>query len=307
MTIKPGAAHLPTLDDPSEALMVRRPIGPHRPWCQRAGEGLTTGMAAASHGRLADRPRLPPTVLGVHTAARAVAKPCAGRQPLVMVAALAVVPALLDHLRPTLTSVKIDGLLELSFQHAGEFQADSEQVGTDSLVAQRAAELQDTSTDDMTVLAVAEELAQRRVEVLQLDLGTGRTWWFPNLYVLALLLRRSPVSSVAFVEGSASAKALAGVCTLENLLAALKSRMPEFTRSAQNALGGPGVDFDHAARELPGCRTCAPVLYGVWVNGASLRERLPGSVLEYGTVDWPKELTQVTATECSAPRSASGV
>jgi hypothetical protein len=88
-------------------------------------------------------------------------------------------------------------------------------------------------------MSKAEKLAAGRAEVLLVDLGEGHTWWFPNLYVLLLLLRRSAIATIAFVEDSAGVGAFVGACSLENLLAALESLMPKFTAAARSIFSGP--------------------------------------------------------------------
>jgi hypothetical protein len=208
---------------------------------------------------------------------------------LVLVAALAVVPALLDHLRPTLSRVNIAGLLEMTFEHPEKLAAYTESISPDDAVALRAATLPRGPTEYDSVMSEAERLTAARPEVLLLDLGGGRTWWFPNLYVLLQLLRRSAIATIAFVEDSAGVGAFVGACSLENLLAALESRMPEFTAAAQTILSGRKPlsveDFEKLAKHAQGEQ-----LYGQWVTGATLRERLPGLVLDDGTVEWREAL-----------------
>jgi hypothetical protein len=133
---------------------------------------------------------------------------------LVLVAALAVVSALLDHLRPTLSRLNIAGILEMTFEHADTLAAYTERIGPDDVVAQHAAALQPFPTAYAMVMERAKELTAGRAEVLQVDLGEGSTWWFPNLYVLLLLLRRSAIATIAFVEGPAGVGAFVGVCSL---------------------------------------------------------------------------------------------
>jgi hypothetical protein len=94
---------------------------------------------------------------------------------LVVVAALAVVPALLDHLRPTLSRVNIAGLLEMTFEHPEKLAAYTESISPDDAVALRAATLPRGPTEYDSVMSEAERLTAARPEVLLLDLGGGRT------------------------------------------------------------------------------------------------------------------------------------
>jgi hypothetical protein len=209
---------------------------------------------------------------------------------LVVVAALAVVPALLDHLRPTLSRVNIAGLLEMTFEHPEKLAAYTERIGPGDAVADHAATLQSFPTPYQIVMSKAEKLAAGRAEVLLVDLGEGHTWWFPNLYVLLLLLRRSAIATIAFVEDSAGVGAFVGACSLENLLAALESLMPKFTAAARSIFSGPEPPSpDKAAKQLPELAE-REQLHGQWVTGATLRERLPRLVLDDGTVEWREAL-----------------
>lgn len=219
--------------------------------------------------------------------ARLPAHSLADSRWLIAVAALTVLPALLDHLGLKLKGLKIPGIAEISFQQAVRLEGSTEKIGIDELSAPQTVLEMKVPTYYLEVAKAAILVVESRAEVLMLDLGTGQTWWFSRLLVLGLILRRSRVSTVAFVEGPAEAPAFVGTCTLENLLVNLDSQMPKFSEAARRVIDSAAPNpqsLPVAVMEL----ALEPIskLENEWVEGGTLPMRLPGLVLENGTLEW---------------------
>lgn len=121
---------------------------------------------------------------------------------LLLLSLIVILPPLVEFLRPVVTTVKV-GIFEVSFREiAAETKAVIESLGTGSYSVE--GQLQFMAKDGWTaILRELDRFNESNAEVIRLDLGTSsqRTWKFPNLYFLTLLLElRSGVRQLLFLQ-----------------------------------------------------------------------------------------------------------
>jgi hypothetical protein len=120
---------------------------------------------------------------------------------LVLLSLVAVLPPLIEFLRPVVSTVKV-GILEVSFREIiKRTMAQIEQLQIEMEVEENLMYMAKDNWRD--ILRELDRFNESNAQVVRVDLGTAskRTWKFPNLYFFALLLeRRSGVRHLLFLQ-----------------------------------------------------------------------------------------------------------
>jgi hypothetical protein len=134
------------------------------------------------------------------------------------------IPSLLRYLGPRLTGIKVGNILELTLQQVKESSYSTNdlenkliQTGIESVSAPEYANIMSSASS--VIVQHIEEIKNNRYEVVVVDLKGGHSWVSPNLYFLALLLlRRTEVKQLAFVETRNKEEEFVGMSSPQEIL-----------------------------------------------------------------------------------------
>jgi hypothetical protein len=217
-------------------------------------------------------------------------------------------PLVIEFLRPIVATVKF-GAVELTFREVAARSAavteNLEQLGQISgsqIVALAESYYPQT-------LAMVSEMNKSGAEVAKLNLGssTTRTWKYPNLYFLALLLElRSGARELLFVHlGADDVERYLTMCAPGALRQRLGELDPQLESAAEKwkagqALADTQISFSRALQEAPAPKpkggnstgtSAGSELIGQWVNPNDLKN-LMGLNLNLCTVEWKERFSR---------------
>jgi hypothetical protein len=219
-----------------------------------------------------------------------------------------ILPLVIEFLRPIVSTVKF-GAVELTFR---------EVAARSAAVTENLEKLGEISGSQIVTLAesyypqtlaIVSEMNKSQAEVAKVNLGssTTRTWKYPNLYFLALLLElRSGARELLFVHlGDDGVERYLTMCAPGALRQRLGELFPQLESAAEKwkagqALATTQVSFSKALQEVPatkpkrGTATSAlagSVLIGKWVNPNDLMN-LMGLNLNRCSVEWKERLSR---------------
>jgi hypothetical protein len=141
------------------------------------------------------------------------------------------VPSFIQYIAPSISKVAIPKFIEVSFARveSASFSLTSFFQGTKGFAGETiASEFAMSMTSlSMDILDVVGKVQVTGDEVFVVDLLEGKSWIPPNLYFLAfLLMYRTSVRQIVFVETRGAQESFIGMCSTEGLADALAKKFP---------------------------------------------------------------------------------
>lgn len=209
------------------------------------------------------------------------------------------VPAIVEHVLPRMTAIKIPDILEISLAEVSTSRGPSLNVMVDQLAisAQQASatEYANMMTSYSSVIVeTVRTLGAFGSDVLIVDLRRANAWIPPNLYLLALLIgRRTAVRQTVFVETREVEEMLVCACEPRELAGALAAAYPILAAAANRAEAADpgGTDtafatayFQHLASVYQQSSDAAATKE-IWLSSATLIPLL-GPYANRAAVEW---------------------
>jgi hypothetical protein len=158
------------------------------------------------------------------------------------------VPTLLRYLGPRIIGIKIGSILELSLQQMKESTYSTNDLETGlsrfKIEVLSVPEYENVMSDaSIEIIKHIDIIRNNRYEVLVVDLKKGNAWVSPNLYFLALLLlRRTEIKQIAFIETVNGKDEFVGMCSPEEIIETFGIAYPEY-KVAANSVCFTGLDM----------------------------------------------------------------
>lgn len=216
-----------------------------------------------------------------------------------------VAPWVARTIAPRLKVLKIADLAEFEFSDTMETRS-----SLDALVSHLSMVSGETNASEyagmMTSLsaeisATVDRLELTGEEVLVVDLRAGRAWVLPNLYFLALLVRRrTAVRQIAFVETRHVDGAFVCMCTPDELLDASERAYPELRRAAgpltydlimTRGFSNAGLTFFNGLRAQYQQANAGGQVKDLWLTSTALFQLL-GARAHRDSVAWHEPLSE---------------
>jgi hypothetical protein len=233
--------------------------------------------------------------------------PSATLLAVVLVAPL-LVPAIVEHLLPRMTAIKIPNVLELALADVSTNRGPSLNAMVDQLAisAQQASatEYANMMTSYSSVIVeTVRTLSASGSDVLIVDLRRANAWIPPNLYILAVLIgRRTAVRQTVFVEAREVEEMFVCACEPRELAGALAAAYPILVAAANRAeAADPGGSdtafarayFSHLASVYQQSSDAAATKE-IWLSAATLIPLL-GPFANRTTVEWQETVGAETS------------
>lgn len=221
---------------------------------------------------------------------------------ILLLALIAVLPFLVEYLRPMVTAVKLGSMLEFTFRDVKARDAGlhdlEETLDQLDYVRMSAQEYAGTMTSfSSQIIDKVKEVIEQRAEVLWVDLGSGNRWVVSNLYFLALLTAsRTNVQQLVFTDArEQEEKHFLGMCAPADLIGRVGVRLPGLVQAQSKAdyrYGaldyGLGAEFFQGLNEVLAADAQADE-YKRWVTQGWLDATL-GTALHVGQITWREGL-----------------